>query len=1332
MQSVQQVDHSDGAHSRLGRWRSRAFNRGARLLGRRDRLERSPGPRRLLTGAAASKSSQDELQHQAVAAALAAAIRDTAADEPLGIGLYGAWGQGKTTIGELLRTELKAELEDGRYVFVRIDAWKYAHEGEPQPLRRHFLIAAYEAARLERKALELKRLFGAEFSGSLGSARSPLRKSFRLTFWELWVLLLVAAAIVGLVGGAGKTIHWLKHWGHYVAVLGIGGALVTAIVGVVRDRFRVTAKIDPFGSVEEFDEQLSQLIEKDARTLDQRPVERFIFLIDDLDRCHDRLVIEAIETLQAFFGRARCVYIVAADREQLRRAVRHKSAGPAGVEATASVIPSDESFLEKIFQVTVDVPPPFAVTLAEYARRLIPGTAIADIANDGSAEELETVLYYLIHPELRSPRQVRVVLNEFSMALSIASQRQRAPKAHLGHQPLTENKALLAKFVVLRLHFPWFYELLFTRPELLISAQEWLDALSIHSEVAPDDRQAWERVEEAAGAAAGEQAQFEAGAEPEASDSDANPTTTLAEEQSKRIGERSKLLLGALEDYLSRTAETRVIDPVQVEEFIYLRGREEFENLPGADGRALRRAIDSGVVSAIDDLGSRTPGLVPAALAAAVSRLGETRGVEERNVRRAALALVRHVGDEVLALDGLRVAEALYRDDFRLDETMGRDDLVATRRLLPFLDRAGLAALIDHGGVSEAHDLLALARRLRALDAEELWSRALAKVHGSPLLLAELAKHSSELATDDAAFVFDQTLATVEPTICAPALWRDEGVEVVSVDEHDLVVRDAEGDEIIFAIPEPLLPAALELAAGSTNRVVAFADPSNTWVLTAVENAEGQLISVAGPPVISDEVRVAAFALVDGLAMVGEVSANRLAPLLDWVYPRAGDWASGLRLIAAAVRRGRWTDADTVSRSIMEALETAVTQLASLSAEPRVEVASAALALAGAATCLPVRTVRSLSRQMTTHLASLVPAAAVAERTRLAHDLHRARKAFPRRATAERVAEALPAGFAERLQIITAVVEPVHRDEALGLYVKDVTAMGAQPVSDDSAARTRAERLLLAYLERVEAIAAQRTTKEGRKLLARLPALSVPSYAGRAVRLFEQLKLDVAPSPEFLALAAGASSLTLVATCDLLVRTSRTGEAELDAVLRGIGWSASRGEKLPRVVDEFQRSFQARIPRLEQHARIAKLLGWREAEAAGGEHVLPQLLETAVQLLKRDPKRAATRMELAEGWGKASQARRSQAANGYCLLLEAVRSEEQLLAVVASALRFFGGRPVEKANMRRAAYSAIERIYKRNLPTEEARGVLVRAMSELDWAGPPSKPAPVKIRKLLG
>lgn len=90
----------------------------------------------LLTDSTSSTDPSDLLEHVAIARSIAAAIRGTPVGEPIGIGLYGAWGQGKSTIGRLLRRELQAEISSETYAFVKIDAWKYAYEDTRLPRRR--------------------------------------------------------------------------------------------------------------------------------------------------------------------------------------------------------------------------------------------------------------------------------------------------------------------------------------------------------------------------------------------------------------------------------------------------------------------------------------------------------------------------------------------------------------------------------------------------------------------------------------------------------------------------------------------------------------------------------------------------------------------------------------------------------------------------------------------------------------------------------------------------------------------------------------------------------------------------------------------------------------------------------------------------------------------------------------------------------------------------------------------------------------------------------------------------------------------------------------------
>lgn len=1315
-------------------------DRFARRLGRRDAVADSSGLHRLLTGAAVETSADDRLEHQSMASALASSIRDTPASESLGIALYGAWGQGKTTIGELLRAELSPELRDRRYAFVRIDAWKYAHEDEPQPLRRHFLIAAYEAAGLDRRARDLKRLFGAEFSGTYSRSGSPLRRSFRLTAWELFVVLSLAVSLLVVLA---ERTALVKQWGRYVAALGIGGAIVAAVVGYIRDSRRVTAKFDPFASVEEFDEQLTQLIESEARTIEQRPIERFIFFIDDLDRCHDKLVVEAIETLQAFFGRSRCVYIVAADRDQLRRAVREKSVGPARADAPGSAIPADESFLEKIFQVTVDVPPPFHATLAEYARHLVPTTALGEI--DG--EELDTVLYYLVHSGLTSPRHVRVILNEFAMALNAAERREGAASAHLGHRPLTANKALLAKFVVLRAHYPWFYGLLRDEPVLLLLAQERDEALALQMAIPEQLESAWRRVALAAELAAGELSRFKSSGEPEASEVSGDKGSN-----SRAVRRRhSELLLESLQGFLARTSATPIVDPIQVQEFIYLRGREEFERLPGIDGARYRQAIDNGNTAALEELAGGDSSLVAAALSAALTRLEESRGAQARNLRRSVLALVKHVDESAIQEFGKRIVDALYSDDHRLDEVMGRDDADALRRLMPFMGRHELQSYVDQGSVRAADDFERLATRTRELARPEAWASALRGVETDAAALKLLAERCRTLAHDDAALVLPPSIEVFEPVVTAPTSWIDGDVQVLSWDPSSRVLAvlaaaeggegsgaseelsdSAELEEYELSVP-PELAELAELHAGAASvRLTAVADSGGAWSAVAIAGADGDLVLVGPtPPRVGAEVSEAAMSVLIALADACRTELATVLPLIGWTYPRASDWATGLRTVALAVRGGGATGATV--EAALAGLGATMPRLEHFTPSGRAAVSGAALDVLGGLVRAGETEVRPHAAGLAKLIARLVPASDPAARERVAADMHVARSVFGRAAVFDAISSVLPALGIERVQIIVCIVEPVDRIRALTYYLLDMhkleRALKETAGEDESAELTTA---LLAYLERVESIAARRRTKRGQELLLRLPFIEVPTYAARVISLAARCELDSRPPVPFLAAAAGTSTQALADVCVLLSRTARTGDDVLDAVLVGIARCVKRKEDLPAAVDAYQRSLQPRVPRLEQHSRIAVLVDWRAAERVGGDALLISLLSSAVSLLSSDLDSADRRLRLAEAWSKASRGRQRQAGQGYSELLSASRTDDQLRVIVGSALRFFEEeRPPDRQKMRKAAWDAIARLYRRRAPSAKSRDLLVRALDELEWEGTPSRPTPRRIRRIL-
>jgi hypothetical protein len=588
------------------------------------------------------------LEHRALAGALASVIRDTPKDEPLGIALFGGWGQGKTTIGNLLADELDPEIRSRRYLFVKVDAWKYAHEGTRDPLRRHYLLAAYEAAGLKERARGLRREFretrqvrrvrSSSERKRLLSELSGAARKFELPVPTLPRVIAVTAvfAIVFFlvpVDAAAGAARWFA-----AAIAALALLLWPSFLRALQEALLVAAKTDPVRSIEEFEDQFAIFLDEDARDTAGRPVERVIFLIDDLDRCDDSVVVEAIETLQAFFGRDRCVYIVAADHDQLRRAVRLRSQGPASVFQRAR-IPADETFLEKVFQVATFVPPLYHDTLRAYARGIADETLLSQF-DDAEQDDL---LDYLVHPLVRSPRQVRVIINHFIITYLEALRREADPRAFLQHKPLTRSKLLLAKLVVIRAHFPWFYALLEEDPRLLLVWQQYVDGDV--DETTAEVAEARTVIVGAAQSVAREQVTF--------AKLDAD-----AEEQlrSDSVDE----YVSALRGFLVRTRRTRPEDAQHVQEFMHLRSSREFAELVGTSGEKYRIAIANGDRIALRELVDEDPGQAVPAARLAIAKMRTGRKVERDAAEQALLALIAAMPDALLQEVGASAAEVMY------------------------------------------------------------------------------------------------------------------------------------------------------------------------------------------------------------------------------------------------------------------------------------------------------------------------------------------------------------------------------------------------------------------------------------------------------------------------------------------------------------------------------------------------------------------------------------------------------------------------------------------------------------------------------------------------
>lgn len=389
----------------------------------------------------------DRFGHTPIAAEVAALV--ASARTPLKIALFGPWGSGKSSFGELLRAELERNHPHVR--FVRFDAWK----GGGASLRRSFITAVARELEFDPG----KRRNEPYFRG-LYQSRRAAAVDFS-TMWRVglgsiasFTLLFVAATLVmTLVFGAASVITDEDFFGEIrrtvprFLVASGGAAVVLAFIKALFDSASVQVEESAPSADEEFSELFLRLIEDalPATPADQSEPRLAVF-IDELDRCTPEDVVCTLTALKTFLGELRCVFVVAADREALEQALLDvPQETPARAEAP--YYSSAGAFIDKVFQHQVSLPALRARNLSRFAHDLTRDRAglWGELAAFEDGRRLENLISALVPTHVSSPRRVKVLLNNFATTARVAQARgidwrQRAEE--------------LAKLTVLQTEFP--------------------------------------------------------------------------------------------------------------------------------------------------------------------------------------------------------------------------------------------------------------------------------------------------------------------------------------------------------------------------------------------------------------------------------------------------------------------------------------------------------------------------------------------------------------------------------------------------------------------------------------------------------------------------------------------------------------------------------------------------------------------------------------------------------------------------------------------------------------------------------------------------------------
>lgn len=304
--------------------------------------------------------------------------------------LHGPWGSGKTSLLNLLRTELQpkgakrsrrrrirsektAVASDGavsRWIVVDFNAWQHQRLEAPWWL---LMDAIYRQARTQLGGVFHKRWHA-------------WRLCIRETVWRLITLRRDVFTLVGFGMLLLATIYWIgrslpsglpsivpvESTGDVNDILAVCGTLISAGLIVSRSLLSGSAR-----SAQAFVQAGADPMERIAKhfhdlvgTIDH-PI---VIFVDDLDRCQPAYVVQLLEGIQTLFYDPRVIYVIAGDRRWLHVCfeTQYEKFNDAVGEPGRRL---GTLFLEKVFELSVALPRLGPDQQADYWRELLRGAS---------------------------------------------------------------------------------------------------------------------------------------------------------------------------------------------------------------------------------------------------------------------------------------------------------------------------------------------------------------------------------------------------------------------------------------------------------------------------------------------------------------------------------------------------------------------------------------------------------------------------------------------------------------------------------------------------------------------------------------------------------------------------------------------------------------------------------------------------------------------------------------------------------------------------------------------------------------------------------------------